>query len=288
MFEVRIRFTSEEADTADLIRCVLVNSGVPADHIVEKFERGSTLVSFYEKTRSHAHAHAAVLRSMKLDKVRVSVGTVQDRDWTTRWKKYFKPFNISRDIRVVPAWKKHSKIPAGSYAVYLDTTFAFGSGLHATTQLMAQFMHLKKSHLGSFLDIGTGSGLLALIASVYGSRDIRAIDIDPVSIKTAANNCRMNQCSFRYLKAVRFEEFRARKQFDFVAANLLTEDLIRLRKKLIAAVAPGGYLAVSGIFCKNYAFFRKRFKHRGLRCAAVNRKKDWYAVLFRKSAPHRP
>jgi ribosomal protein L11 methylase PrmA len=110
---------------------------------------------------------------------------------------------------------------------------------------------------------------------------VYALDIDPVSIKTAQNNCRINGCEFEYLKAVKFEDFRPRKQFDFVAANLLTEDLIRLQKKLIGTVAPGGCLAVSGIFHENYAFFRKHFASRALVCAAVARKKDWCAVLFR-------
>jgi ribosomal protein L11 methyltransferase len=281
-FEVRIRFLSEESGKADLLRCALVNIGVPVGHIIEKLERGTTLISFYEKSLGRAYALLARVRSLGLKGVRVSVARLQDRDWTTNWKKYFKPFNISSDIRVVPQWVKNARIPNGSTAVYLDTTFAFGSGLHATTQMMAQFMCSKKKSLRSFLDIGTGSGILALIARVYGSRNVYAIDIDPVSIKTADNNCRLNRCGFEYLRAIKFEEFRIRKQFDYVAANLLTEDLIRLQKKLIGTVAPNGYLAVSGIFHENYELFRKRFANRSLACVAVAKKKNWCAVLFKK------
>jgi ribosomal protein L11 methyltransferase len=281
-YEVRIRLAAEGAGKADLIRCLLVNLGVPVDHIIEKLERGKTVLSFYEKTPGRARSLSARFRALKLKGVRVSVARLRDRDWTTRWKKYFKPFNISRDIRVVPQWIKRARIPSGSSPVYLDTTFAFGSGLHATTQMMAQFLCSKKGSFGSFFDIGTGSGILALIARVYGARDVYAIDIDPVSIRTAENNCRINGCVFEYLKAVKFEDFRSRRQFDFVAANLLTGDLIRLRKKLIATVAPGGYLAVSGIFHENYGFFRKHFASRAFVCEAVAWKKNWCAVLFRK------
>jgi ribosomal protein L11 methyltransferase len=148
--------------------------------------------------------------------------------------------------------------------------------------MMAQFMCDKKKHVGSFLDIGTGSGILALIAFAYGSQDIWALDIDPVAIKTAANNCRINRCRFKYLKAIKFEKLKSKKQFDFVASNLLTEDLIRMRSRLISTVKPGGYLAVSGIYCENYPAFRKNFAGAGIEQAQVKRKKKWYAVLFKR------
>ena len=283
-FEVRIRLLVEGFDKADLLRCALVNIGVPVDHIVEKQKQGKTVITFYESLHSRAYVLAERFRSLKIRGVRVSIARLQDRDWTTRWKKYFKPFNINRDIRVVPLWMKNAKIPKGSSAIYLDTTFAFGSGLHATTQMMAQFLYLKKAHIRRFLDIGTGSGILALIAQVYGACVVFAIDIDPVSIKTAENNCRINGCVFEYLKTIRFEVFRNSTQFDFVAANLLTEDLIRLKKKLISTLVPGGYLAVSGIFYENYAFFRERFRDSALVCVAAARKKKWCAVLFKKGS----
>jgi ribosomal protein L11 methyltransferase len=286
MFEVRIRCMINESGKADLIRLMLVNIGVPVGHIVEQVQHGTTVVSFFETSLSRAKERAQSLKALKLKNIRVTISKKQPQDWTTRWKKYFKPFNINRDIRIVPLWMKKAKIPTNSSAVYLDTTFAFGSGLHATTQMMAKFMHAKKRHMGTFLDIGTGSGILSLIARAYGAKDVWAIDNDPVSVKTAQNNCRINNCSFEYLKAVKFEDFKPGRRFDFVAANLLTEDLIRMRRKLSAVVAPGGYLAVSGIFQQNYRFFRKNFESRALTCVAVFRKKNWYAVLFYSNIRH--
>jgi len=75
---------------------------------------------------------------------------------------------------------------------------------------------------------------------------------------------------------------KAKRKFDFVAANLLTEDLVRLQKKIISVVAPAGFLAVSGIYHDNYRSFRRRFSSKHLRCVAVARQNDWYAVLFQK------
>lgn len=285
IFEVRISLRVSDTGQADLIRCVLVNAGVPDSRIIEQYRAGRCALWWYERSRAPADMHARRIRSLKLKGAAVSVAGIKDEEWTTRWKKYFKPFNITPDIRVVPLWTKHAGIPAGSIPVYLDTTFAFGSGLHATTRMMAGFLRRGRGRMGRFLDIGTGSGLLALIARAYGASNVYAIDIDPVAIKTAFANCKANRCAFEYLKSVSFEEFRIKGQFNFVAANLLTQDLIRLKKKLIGAVAPGGYLAVSGIFHDNYPLFRRRFSSCALVRVAVAQEKKWYAVLFRKRAP---
>jgi len=282
MFEVGIIFSAEEAGKADLLRCILINLGVPDDKISEKYQRGKAIISFYEKSPAYSRDLSLRLRALKLKCVRIFVKRIQDQDWTTRWKKYFRPFNINGYIRIVALWMKRSPVPAGYKPVYLDTTFAFGSGMHATTQMMAKLIYVKKKSLDSFLDIGTGSGILALIAWAYGCRDVWALDIDPISIKTAAVNCGLNKCVPEYLKAVKFERFKAKKQFDFVAANLLTEDLIRLQDKLIAAVKPGGFLAVSGIYFENYPLLREKFRSPGLVCETVVKKKKWYAVLFRR------
>lgn len=287
MFEIRIVPSASDAYQADLIRCVLINAGVPADRIIEQYRKGGCSISFYERSRRRREYFVRLLKSLKLHGAAIGVRAVAGRDWASAWKKYFKPFNITPDIRVIPLWMKKAKVPRGSMPVYLDTTFAFGSGLHATTRMMARFLYGRKDCLASFLDIGTGSGILALIAGAYGSRCIHAIDIDPVAIRTAAANCASNRRAFAYLAAVPLEKMKMRRQFDFVAANLLTEDLIRLRKKLIAAVAPAGYLAVSGIYRDNYREFRRRFRSDRLRCAAVAKQKSWYAVLFQKVAPGR-
>jgi len=285
IFEVRVGLRDSDAGQADITRCVLVNAGVADSRIIEQYRADRCTLSWYERSRAQADMHARRIRSLKLKGAVVSVAGIKDADWTTRWKKYFKPFNITPDIRVVPLWTKHARIPAGSIPVYLDTTFAFGSGLHATTRMMAGFLRRCRGRRGRFLDIGTGSGLLALIARAYGAQNVYAIDIDPVAVKTAFSNCKANCCAFEYLKSVSFEDFRIKGQFDFVAANLLTQDLIRLQKKLVGAVAPGGYLAVSGIFHDNYPLFSRRFSSRALVRVAVAHEKKWYAVLFRKRAP---
>lgn len=183
-------------------------------------------------------------------------------------------------MRVIPLWKQKPKAKISDSDIYIDTTFAFGTGLHATTRMMAYFIEQHRGKYLSFFDIGTGSGILSVIASRYGVKDLYAIDFDKPSVVTAGRNFRVNRCKYVYLKAISFEEFRLGRKFDFVAANLLTEDLIRLQNKLLSCVNPGKYLTVSGIHQDNYLRFRQGFKNNSLKCLRVLKRDDWYVLLF--------
>ena len=280
MFECKLIIKSARSAQADLLRLVLINLGVREQDIVEKLQKGRTCLSFFVKSRKKALAVSAKIRALRLKGFFLRLKLLKDEDWKTRWKKYVKPFAITKQIRVVPLWKAEQETKKSDKDIYIDTVFAFGSGLHATTRMVARFIALEKGRFSRFLDVGTGSGILSIIAHRYGAGEIYAIDIAKDAIKTARSNLRINQCPSARVKALSFDKFRLKKQFDFIAANLFTEDLIRLKNKLIACLKPGKYLAVSGIYRDNYLSFRKRFSDQRLRCLRVLVQKNWYALLF--------
>jgi ribosomal protein L11 methyltransferase len=280
--EARIRLTSEGQGKMELLRTVLLHAGIPLEKMAEKNEKGKLTLSLFLSSAREARVAAEAVRSLRLKGISLSLVPLYDRDWKTRWKKYFKPFSITRDIRIIPVWEKESSAPAGARGIRIDTTSAFGTGLHATTRIMAGFIRERKGRLDSFLDVGTGSGILSLIACSYGARDIWAMDNDPQAVKTAGKNFRTNRCRASRLFTGDFAAFRPGRRFDFVAANLFTEDLVRFRRSLGALVKPGGSLAVSGIFFENYPSLRRRFRVPGLRLVKAVRKDKWYGVLFAK------
>ncbi len=280
MFECRLIIKSAQSAQSDLLRLVLINIGVREQDIVEKLQQGRTCLSFFLKSRKKALAVFAKIRALRLKGFFLRVKPLKDKDWKTRWKKYVKPFAITRQIRVVPLWKARQETKKSDKDIYIDTVFAFGSGLHATTRMMARFIALEEGRFSRFLDVGTGSGILSIIAHRYGASRLYAIDIDKEAIKTARRNLVINHCWPAYVKALSFDDFQLNEQFDFIAANLLTEDLIRLKNKFIACLKPGKYLAVSGIYRDNYPGFRKRFTDRRLKCLRVLVQKNWYALLF--------
>ncbi|HTY44465.1 MAG TPA: 50S ribosomal protein L11 methyltransferase [Patescibacteria group bacterium] len=281
-FEVRMLLKDARPAQADLARCLLANFGIPPEQVAEEARGGRTTLSFFTSSLKKAQGLKERIDASGLKHAYLSLRALKDADWKTRWKKYFKPFNITATLRVIPAWAKGARVKGSRQPVYIDTTFAFGTGLHATTQMMAQLIDGRRGKIGRFLDVGTGSGILALIAGCCGAAGVWAIDADKEAVKTAAENFRLNGFRPRCIKTAGAEGFKARERFDFVAANLLTEDLIRLQKKLSRFLCPSGLLAVSGVHCSNYTVFRRRFHPAGLRCARILQRKGWYAILFKK------
>ncbi|MDD5348318.1 MAG: 50S ribosomal protein L11 methyltransferase [Candidatus Omnitrophica bacterium] len=282
LFRVRVSVRSKARGSVELIRAELYNLGIAAQDLVEEIRQGHTSFCFFPASACRAREFKKRFRSTKLKEVSLSVSCLRDADWKTRWKKYFKPFDITPELRLVPLSNKGKEGACGKRRIYIDTVSAFGSGLHATTRMMARLIGAQKGKFRSFLDIGTGSGILSVIAHCYGAREIWALDSDREVIPTARNNFRLNNFRANCLKAIDFLDFRPGRRFDLVCANLNTEDLVRFKKRLIAAVADNGCLAVSGISRENYPSFRARFKDKRLSCRRVLRHNNWFAVLFRK------
>lgn len=281
MFECKLVLKSAQLGAVDLLRLELVKMGIPEQEIIEETRKNRTSLSFFFKNPQKAKQAIAKLRALKLKGFSSSLVCLKDSDWKTKWKKYVVPFKITRQLQIIPLWKPAIMKKNYDRNVYIDTSIAFGTGLHATTQMMAKFIAERQGNFLNFFDVGTGSGILSIIAHKYGARQIYAVDFDKDAVVTAKRNFKINQCTPNYLKSVSLENVKIKKNFDFVCANLLTEDLIRLQDKLIAYVTPGKYLAVSGIYRDNYAGFRKRFRSKLLECLQVSERKGWYALIFR-------
>jgi len=163
----------------------------------------------------------------------------------------------------------------------MDTLLSFGTGLHETTQFMAQFIEDQNGKFKSFLDIGTGTGILALVALKYGAGDVLGIDIGPLSVQAARDNMKVNQLNFKVQKAD-IKKYCSKKMYDFVAANLITEDLIEHSRKIVSFVKKDGLLAVSGISLENLDRLRKAFSSLPLKCLKISKGKQWSGLLFQK------
>jgi ribosomal protein L11 methyltransferase len=217
------------------------------------------------------------LRGVKTKVIRRSVS-----DWSQLWKKGWKPFALTRRFQVIPLWQESRACPPGKQAIYLDTTNAFGTGLHETTRFSAQMIDRLRGRFSSFLDVGTGSGILAIVAGKLGIRDVIAIDIDPAAVKVASKNLKANHLPAENVLAADIGRFRPRRMFDLVVANLVTWDLVAFRNKILPLVKPGGYLIVSGISLKNMPFFREHFRTTTLKQLKLKKGREWAAFLFQK------
>lgn len=279
MREISILLRRDDAGACALVKQQLVSLGIPEAQLVETQDTAGTRLSFFTGSGRQSRALVQRVRGLHLDGVRVRDRLLRDSDWKTRWKRYFKPFDITPEVRIIPAARLRKARRTKTGEIIIDTSVAFGTGLHATTRMMCGYIRSARGKFRSFLDIGTGSGILALVAAAYGAGTIVAVDYDPQAVATARRNFARNGCTGQAMQAD-FGSWHAGRRFDFVAANLLTQDLIRLRSRLVRAVSAGGYLAVSGVFAENISEFRKKFFGRPFRLLKEHTRQKWYSALF--------
>jgi ribosomal protein L11 methyltransferase len=189
------------------------------------------------------------------------LATVADQDWGEAWKKGLAPLSVGR-VFVRPSWIE-APPPPGAVEVILDPGMAFGTGTHPTTSLcLAGLSGLLDARPGaSALDVGTGSGLLAIAAAKLGARPVVGIDNDPIAVEVARENAARNGVSIR-LSADPLD--RLGGTFDLVLANILANTLVELAPALAARLAPGGVVLLSGILGPQEDEVRAAYLARGL------------------------
>lgn len=172
----------------------------------------------------------------------------EDTDWSERWKEFFDPLQLSPRLWVVPSWREDFEPPPGSLSLQIDPGMAFGTGQHATTALCAELIdrRVRMSEPQSLLDVGTGSGILAVAAAMLGIEQIVAIDIDPEAIEATRTNAERNGVSSR-IDVSETPIVQVTGTFHWVVANILAKPLIQMARPLLERTAPAGHLVVSGI-----------------------------------------
>lgn len=217
-----------------------------------------------------------------------SLAKFKTKDWRDAWKKNYRAQSLGKTFYLIPvdAGRKGAerRVPQNKIPIYLDPQGAFGSGTHETTLLMIQMLEMLKGKFRTALDVGTGTGILAIAARHLGAARVVGIDIEKASAKTAAFNYRLNQLSGGFFKAVRGEKFPL-ESFDLVAANMISNELLSCRKMLLKAVRTSGYLILSGIMKENLPGFKRDFlKNSDLAIVRTLYKKEWVGLCLKKKS----
>ena len=281
IFELKIVIGKKCISADAVIEAMLVNLGIPLTEILKTEDSKNLIVCLYSKSVDKLEKVKKIIKTSSIKNIRIQIRKI-NKNWKDKWKMDFKPFTITDNIRIIPAWLRKGKRFSSENEVIIDTTFAFGTGLHPTTKLTADLISLRKNEFKTFLDIGVGSGILSLIANVYNAENITAIDIENDSIKTAENNFLINKCRNYALKKQSLSQLSTKKKYDFVACNLFALDLIKNRNKLQGITKKGKYLAISGITRDNYKTFKNAFKVKKMKLIKTLYLKDWMAQLYQK------
>jgi ribosomal protein L11 methyltransferase len=281
-YELVLHLQNKDVAAAEILQNILVSLSVDPERVVQESRKDAQTISVYLDSALEADKLRAQLRNLKLRGVKILVKRRIAADWSQRWKEGWKPFSLTHRFCVIPLWQPSRTCPSGKEPIYLDTTSAFGTGLHETTRFSAQLIDQMTGRFSSFLDVGTGSGILAIVAGKTGAREVTAIDIDPEAVKVARANLKANYLSSTKVVVADIGNFSSRHVFGLVAANLVTWDLVAFRNRIVPLIAPGGYLVVSGISLKNLPFFREHFRTTQLQMRKLKKGREWAALLFQK------
>ncbi|MBF0122283.1 MAG: 50S ribosomal protein L11 methyltransferase [Candidatus Omnitrophica bacterium] len=282
-YEVVFKLIEDSSAARDILRYIITSFDLPATSLVEKEGVKSFAMTVYFDDKDDATRMVETFRTLDLRNIDISLLAHHEKDWATKWKQGWKPFSLTKRFHVIPLWQKDRRCPKGKQAIFLDTTNAFGTGLHETTKFTAQIIESMTGKFDSFLDIGTGSGILSIVAHKLGAKKVYAIDIDPAAVDVARTNLKANRLPVKGVVTSDIAAGAGRRFYDLVAANLVTQDLIEFKDKIIPCVAVGGHLVVSGISLANLALFEREFNHFSLRVIKVVKGKEWAALLFQKT-----
>lgn len=220
-------------------------------------------------------------------------GSIPDEDWRYAYRKYFKTDVVSPRLAVVPEWEMAGFTPApGQRTLILDPGMAFGTGRHATTRACLEYVDALAVENAdrSFLDVGCGSGILAIAAALEGFRDVAGFDIDPDAVQNANENAAKNGLSLRFVRGdlsnkstlpdVRKTGDRA---FDVVVANVLGPILIQFAPQIAPLVAADGRLVLSGILDELYPDVAAAYAALGFAECSSKLIGEWRTGLFRRA-----
>lgn len=209
---------------------------------------------------------------------------IENSNWATNWKQYFKPQRIGRHFVVYPSWNPPEERQPEDHLLLIDPGQAFGTGQHESTRLCIELMETLDLRGIQVADVGCGSGILSIVAAMLGTSSVVGCDIDPVAVETAAANAERNQVTARtsfYRGTV--SAVSAEAPLDLVLANLLADILVDLHDDLISLMRPNGKMIWSGIIEERQSEIESLIRSTGLRIVRKMQQGEWVAYLLELS-----
>lgn len=257
------------------------------DSILKNLPEGVTIKAYYPDDENSDSVISAIKGKIKLvsnyfdtGKADIRSRVVDDEDWASNWKKFYKPFKITEHIVIKPTWEQY-KGSDGENVIEIDPGMAFGNGTHETTILCAKLIEKYLQTGDSAADIGTGSGILAMIMAKTGASSVDAVDIDKVAVKAARANIILNGLNDRVKVKLGSIEALKRKKYRLIAANIIADVIIGMADKLHECLEDESYFIASGIIKTRREDVVKNLTRSGFKVLETSTMNEWVGICFK-------
>ena len=268
------------------------------DEALRERWRGVSRVKFYVTDDEDGRARLAEVTSglegfrqrLGRDAGTLAVTTVslREEDWDQNWKQYYQPFPVGERLYVVPEWMREEEVPAGRVPLYLNPGLIFGTGSHGTTRLCLEALERLVKPGDRVLDLGTGSGILAIAALLLGAESAVGCDIDPKAARVALENAGYNGVAdrLRIFTGDVNTDTKLKKQlageYQLVAANIIADVIIPLSAVAGDYLAPGGRFLTSGIIEHRAKDVADALKQHGFTITDTHTREGWVSYTAQK------
>ncbi len=227
---------------------------------------------------------------MEIGEGTITVDETEDIDWINNWKEYFHQFYID-DILVIPSWEDIKPEDEGKMVLHIDPGTAFGTGMHETTQLCIRQLRKYITPKTTLLDVGTGSGILAILSLMFGAKEAIGTDLDPCATEAVKENMKVNGIDPKdftmmignIISDKEVQDKVGYDKYDIVVANILADVLVPLTPVIVNQMKKGGIYITSGIIdCKEQTVV-DAVKAAGLEVLEITYQGEWVSVTARKN-----
>ena len=296
--DIRLTVAQKDAEQAEAVATMIAEGGIYIEDysdIEEQVEqiahvdliepellekpRDVVIIHLYlEPGAQPAETLAVVQARMEAAGIAYTVETegIEQEDWQNGWRKYYHPLEVGRRLAVVPSWQEYD---TARVKLLLDPGLAFGTGGHETTSLCLEALDELVQGGERMLDIGTGSGILAIAALKLGAASAEGVDIDPVAVRTAVENAALNQVEDRFSGLVGDLSDQASGTYQIITANIVANAIISLSPAVPGLLAEGGHFIASGIIDTRADEVEEALQAAGLAVAARKEKRGWVCFV---------
>ncbi|KPN96907.1 50S ribosomal protein L11 methyltransferase [Lysinibacillus sp. ZYM-1] len=254
----------------------------PKDGVIVKAYLSES--SFLNETVEEIKAAITNLTNFNIDigENVVSIVEVNEEDWATAWKQYYHPVKISERFTIVPTWEEYSPVSTDELIIELDPGMAFGTGTHPTTVMCLQGLEKVIKEGDTVVDIGTGSGVLSIGAALLGAKNVHALDLDEVAVRSAQENVALNKVEDKVAVFHGNLLDTVKEPADVVVANILAEIIMSFTDDAFTIVKPGGLYVTSGIIGAKRDDVKVALEASGFVIEEVLLMEDWVAIIARR------